>query len=129
MKRIKEGYKGVHKLFFNAVENEDGSYEIVFLKGKPGNNVAEGFAFDDPAVDTWSELEEFFLRPEMAPFWLERNGFHVQKYFAFMARFWYFLPDVPKLSEMNISGKLSLPDFQERIEKTFDIKPDAWENY
>lgn len=131
MVRITEGYEGVFNLFFSFVRyNEDGSAHVSFIKGKPGNSVATGFAFDVPEIKNWGELEDFFLQDEMLPFWVERNGFHIEKYFNKIALFWDWLPGAPKVAPMNLSGKTAIPSFEKKImEKWPQIKFDSYESY
>lgn len=120
MERIKEGFCGVYNLFFTAIKETDGGELVAFLKEKPGNSIAEGFAFEVPFFEKWEQVESFFLQPEMAPFWLERDGFHLEKYFYKIAYFWAHVPGAPDIKPFGMTGRLRLPDFQARLFSAFD---------
>jgi len=130
MKRITEGYKGVNLLNFQWVSND--SWEFTFLNPKPGNSVATGFAFEPESVQCWGDLCEYMCRPEHSAFWTERNGYHLHKYFYFMARFFHFLPGAPQLGEWytqeNMTCKLELPELEAKL-SVFGVVADAYTQY
>lgn len=131
MQRIKDGYKGIYCIGdFTYLGEVNGGHEIGFLKGKPGNNIPSGFAFIVPEITTWQQLEDFFLLPEMEAFWMERNGFALEKYFCKIAKFWDWLEGAPQIEIWNLGGKVSLPTFEQKICDTFKgVNPDAYQNY
>ena len=132
MKRIKEGYKGVELLGFQWVDND--SWEFTFLNPMPGNNVATGFAWlPEKEFSSWDDAVEFMTKPEHLPFWIERNGYHLEKYFFRMVDFFSFLPGAPtaeggSLSLSSITGKFKLPDVQKKLE-AMGVIPDAFAQY
>ena len=126
MKRITEGYKGVNLLNFQWVSND--SWEFTFLNPKPGNSVATGFAFEPEGIQCWDDICQYMARPEHAPFWLERNGYHLHKYFMWLVRFFHFLPGAPQLETFSTSGKFELPELEAKL-AVFGVVADAYTQY